>query len=205
MPKIKVGKMSRRLGIGLTSKGQRILERRPYGPGQHGPNARRPKPSEYSRQLLEKQKLRFLYGLREKQFKGLFARARAMQGGTAGDNLIILLERRLDNVVYRAGFATTRAQARQLVAHGHFTVDGRKTDIPSYRLRPGQVVSVREQSRDATYFKDLVASNQLSIERGLEWLTVDAANLAVTVSAHPSRESGEQAVDLQAIIEFYNR
>lgn len=204
MPKIKVGKMSRRLGIGLTTKGQRILERRPYGPGQHGPNARRPKPSEYSRQLLEKQKLRFLYGLREKQFKGIFARARAMEG-TTGDNLISLLERRLDNVVYRSGFATTRAQARQLVAHGHFTVDGRKTDVPSYRLRSGQVVGIREESRNATYFKDLVASGQLAIERGLEWLTVSADALTISVTANPSRESGEQAVDLQAIIEFYNR
>lgn len=204
MPKIKVGKMSRRLGIGLTTKGQRILERRPYGPGQHGPNARRPKPSEYSRQLLEKQKLRYLYGLREKQFKGIFARARAMEG-TTGDNLINLLERRLDNVVYRAGFASTRAQARQLVAHGHFTVDGRKTDIPSYRLRPGQVVSIREESRGATYFKNLNESGQLNIERGLEWLNIDASVPSITVSAQPSRESGEQAVDLQAIIEFYNR
>lgn len=204
MPKIKVGKMSRRLGIGLTTKGQRILERRPYGPGQHGPNARRPKPSEYSRQLLEKQKLRYLYGLREKQFKGIFARARAMEG-TTGDNLISLLERRLDNVVYRAGFASTRAQARQLVAHGHFTVDGRKTDIPSYRLRPGQVVSIREESRGATYFKNLNESGQLGIERGLEWLNIDASVPSITVSAQPSRESGEQAVDLQAIIEFYNR
>ncbi len=204
MPKIKVGKMSRRLGIGLTTKGQRILERRPYGPGQHGPNARRPKPSEYSRQLLEKQKLRYLYGLREKQFKGIFARARAMEG-TTGDNLINLLERRLDNVVYRAGFASTRAQARQLVAHGHFTVDGRKTDVPSYRLRPGQVVSIREESRGATYFKNLNDSGQLGIERGLEWLNIDANVPSITVSAQPSRESGEQAVDLQAIIEFYNR
>lgn len=204
MPKIKVGKMSRRLGIGLTSKGQRILERRPYGPGQHGPNARRPKPSEYSRQLLEKQKLRFLYGLRENQFKGIFSKARSMEG-TTGDNLINLLERRLDNVVYRSGFATTRAQARQLVAHGHFTVAGRKTNVASYRLRPGDEVGVRVQSREGAYFKNLVESGQLSIERGLQWLNVDAGNLAVSVTGQPSREDGEQAVDLQAIIEFYNR
>lgn len=204
MPKVKVGKMSRRLGIGLTTKGQKILERRPYPPGQHGPNARRPKPSEYSRQLLEKQKLRYLYGLRESQFKTTFVRARALKGAT-GDNLINLLERRLDNVVYRAGFASTRTQARQLVAHGHFTVNGRKTNIPSYRLRPGELVSVRTQSRERPYFKDLVASGTLAVERGHAWLSVDAEGLLVRIVAQPTREDGEGQVDLQAIIEFYNR
>lgn len=204
MPKIKVGKMSRRLGIGLTAKGQRILERRPYPPGQHGPNPRRPKQSEYSRQLLEKQKLRFLYGLRERQFKLTFDRARALEG-TTGDNLINLLERRLDNVVYRAGFAKTRAGARQLVAHGHITVNGRKTNVASYRTRPGEVVAVRPQSRERTYFKDLVASGAMAIERGLTWLAVDAEALSVNITQQPAREDGEGQVDLQAIIEFYNR
>lgn len=196
--------MSRRLGIGLTAKGQKILERRPYAPGQHGPNARRGKPSEYSRQLTEKQKLRFLYGLREKQFKTTFLRARAKGGGT-GDNLISLLERRLDNLVYRAGFATTRAQARQLVAHGHFCVDGRKTDIPSYRLRPGQEVSVRAQSSTREYFKNLVASGELEREHGYEWFSVDVESMKVAIISHPTREDGEQQIDLQSIIEFYNR
>lgn len=205
MPKTKVGKMSRRLGIGLTTKGQRILERRPYPPGQHGTNARRPKQSEYSRQLIEKQKLRFLYGLRERQFKGLFVKARSMKEGTAGDNLVSLLERRLDNVVYRAGFAETRAQARQLVAHGHFTVGGRKTNVASYRLRPGDSVAVRNESRERPYFKTLVESNRLTVERGLNWLSVNAGDLAVEVLSNPGREDGEQQVDLQAIIEFYNR
>lgn len=204
MPKIKVGKMSRRLGIGLTTKGQRVLERRPHPPGQHGQTTRRQKPSEYSRQLLEKQKLRFLYGLRERQFKTLFVRARAMQG-TAGDNMMILLERRLDNVVYRSGFASTRAQARQLVAHGHFTVNGRKTDVPSYRLRPGDVVSVRTQSRESEYFKNLVESNTLAVERGHAWISIDPTQMSVNVLSHPTREDGEGQVDLQAIIEFYNR
>lgn len=204
MPKIKVGKLSRRLGIGLTTKGQRALDRRPYSPGQHGPNARRPKPSEYSRQLLEKQKLRYLYGLRERQFKTLFVRARAL-GGTAGDNLMNLLERRLDNIVYRAGFTQTRAQARQLVAHGHFTVNGRKTDIPSCRLRPGDVVAVREQSKERDYFKNLVGAGTLKIERGHAWLSIDADKLSVNVLSQPTKEDGEGQVDLQAIIEFYNR
>lgn len=196
--------MSRRLGIGLTPKGQRILERRPYPPGQHGANLRRPKPSAYSRQLLEKQKLRFLYGLRERQFKTTFVRARAMEG-TTGDNLINLLERRLDNVVYRGGFATTRAQARQIVAHGHLTVNGRKTDVASYRLRPGDVVGIRPQSLSRPYFQTLIASGALSVERGFAWLEVDANAQTVTVLSQPGREDGEQQVDLQAIIEFYNR
>lgn len=204
MPKIKVGKMSRRLGIGLTEKGQRILERRPYGPGQHGPNLRRPKQSEYARQLLEKQKLRFLYGLRERQFKNIFVKARSSSGPT-GTNLINLLERRLDNVIYRAGFAKTRAQARQLVGHGHFTVEGRKTNIPSYRVRPGELISVRTQSREADFFKDLAASGQLEIERGLTWIAVDAQDLSLRITAQPALEDGEQRVDLQAVIEFYNR
>lgn len=196
--------MSRRLGIGLTEKGQRILERRPYGPGQHGPNLRRPKQSEYARQLLEKQKLRFLYGLRERQFKNIFVKARSSSGPT-GTNLINLLERRLDNVIYRAGFAKTRAQARQLVGHGHFTVEGRKTNIPSYRVRPGELISVRTQSREADFFKDLAASGQLEIERGLTWIAVDAQDLSLRITAQPALEDGEQRVDLQAVIEFYNR
>ena len=204
MPKIKVGKMSRRLGIGLTAKGQRILEKRPYPPGQHGPNRRRGKPSEYSRQLAEKQKLRYIYGLREKQFKGIFIKARTMEGRT-GDNLINLLERRLDNVVYRAGLAQTRAGARQLVAHGHITVNGRKTKASSYRTRPGEVVAVREQSTSRTYFTDLKASGRLEVEHGLEWIGVDADKMSINVLGHPTLEDGEQAIDLQAIIEYYNR
>ncbi len=126
-----VGKVSRRLGIGITDKGQRILEKRSYAPGQHGPNMRRRQASDYSVRLLEKQKARYMYGLLEKQFRRMYKQADRMPGAT-GANLFVLLERRLDNVVYRMGLANTRSQARQLVNHGHVTVNGRKTDIPSY-------------------------------------------------------------------------
>ena len=137
-------KQSRRLGFSLTGTGKE-LARRNYVPGQHGPN-NRSKLSEYGLQLAEKQKLRFSYGLGEKQFRNLFVQATKVKGGTLGFNFMVLLERRLDNVVYRLGLATTRRQARQFVNHGHILVDGKRVDIPSYRVEVGQVISVREKS-----------------------------------------------------------
>ena len=131
-------KVSRRLGISLSGTGKE-LARRPYAPGQHGQNNRR-KLSEYGLQLREKQKLRMTYGLSERQFANLFVKAGKIREGKHGDNFMILLERRLDNVVYRLGLATTRRQARQLVNHGHITVDGKRVDIPSYEVKPGQVI-----------------------------------------------------------------
>ncbi len=195
--------MSRRLGIGLTEKGKRILERRPYPPGEHG-QRRRGKPSEYARQLLEKQKLRFLYRLSEKQFKTLFQKAKRQTGPT-GENFLVLLEKRLDNVVYRGRLAKTRAQARQLVAHGHITVNGRKTKTPAMSIRAGDIVAVRPQSQGRTYFSDLKASGFMSMPHGLEWLESDPEKLTITVAKEPHHEDGEQLVDVQAIIEFYSR
>lgn len=147
-----VGKVSRRLGIGITEKGQRILNKRSDPPGQHGAAARRRQLSDYGMQLREKQKAKFLYGVLERQFRRLFEQA-SRRSGVTGEYLLSLLERRLDNVVYRLGFATTRAQARQLVNHGHIVVDGRKTNIPSYTVKVGQVIAVRPQSRSRTYFR----------------------------------------------------
>ncbi|EJZ0529988.1 30S ribosomal protein S4, partial [Listeria monocytogenes] len=136
-------KVSRRLGISLSGTGKE-LERRPYAPGQHGPTQRK-KISEYGLQQAEKQKLRHMYGLTERQFKNTFNKAGKLQG-KHGENFMILLEQRLDNIVYRLGLARTRRAARQLVNHGHITVDGKRVDIPSYQVSVGQVISVREKS-----------------------------------------------------------
>lgn len=203
MGQFKVGKMSRRLGIGLTEKGEKILQRRPYPPGQHG-QSRRAKQSEFARQLLEKQKLRFLYRLSEKQFKGLFDKAKRLSGPT-GDNFLVLLEKRLDNVVYRGRFAKTRAQARQLVAHGHITVNGRKSKTPAMLLRPGDVVAVRPESQGRPYFQELKSSGTLRIESGLSWVQTDPDEMIIKVVENPTPQDGEQLAEVQAIIEFYSR
>jgi small subunit ribosomal protein S4 len=149
-------KGERRFGVSLNLKGERrlagksALEKRPYGPGQHG--QRRKKVSEYGLQLNEKQKAKFMYGISEKQFRSLFKEANRQEGNT-GENLIALLETRLDNVVYRMGFATTRRFSRQLVTHGHILVDGKKVDIPSFRVKPGQKIEIREKSKNNVQIK----------------------------------------------------
>jgi small subunit ribosomal protein S4 len=199
-----VGKISRRLGIGITEKGQRILNKRPYPPGQHGPASRRRQMSDYGLQLLEKQKARYMYGVLERQFKRIFEKAQRYPGET-GAYLFILLERRLDNVVYRLGFATTRAQARQLVSHGHITVNGRKTNIPSYTVRVGEKIAVRPESRRRAYFKNLVESGELNRKKVPDWLRLDAANLTGEVVAMPRREDAEPGINEQLIVEYYSR
>jgi len=199
-----VGKVSRRLGIGITEKGQRILNKRPFPPGQHGPSARRRQISDYGLQWLEKQKARYMYGLLERQFVRVFDKAERMSGVT-GDNLFMLLERRLDNIVYRLGFAETRMQARQLVNHGHITVNGRKTNIPSFTVKIGEVISIRSESRRRAYFKNLVDSGELGKRRVPEWLRIEAANLSGQMVALPRREDAEQGINEQLIVEFYSR
>lgn len=199
-----VGKVSRRLGIGITEKGQRILNKRSFPPGQHGPSARRRQISDYGLQWLEKQKARYMYGLLERQFVRVFDKAERMSGVT-GENLFMLLERRLDNVVYRLGLAETRMQARQLVNHGHVTVNGRKTNIPSFTVKVGEVIAVRPESRRRAYFKNLVESGDLGKRRVPEWLRLDAANLSGQIVALPRREDAEQGINEQLIVEFYSR
>lgn len=199
-----VGKVSRRLGVGITEKGQRILSKRPFPPGQHGPGARRRQVSDYGLQLTEKQKARHIYGVLEKQFRRVFAQA-SRQSGVTGERLLSLLERRLDNVVYRMGLATTRAQARQLVSHGHITVNGRKTNIPSFTVKVGQVIAVRPESRRRTYFKNLVESGELNRYRAPDWLSLKAADLSGEVVALPRREDAEPDINEQLIVEFYSR
>jgi len=198
-----IAKISRRLNIALTDKAQKVLNKRPFPPGQHGPTARRRQLSDYGMQLQEKQKARYMYGVLERQFRNLDARAQRVPGET-GAALFMLLERRLDNVVYRMGLATTRSQARQLVAHGHVTVNGRKTNIPSYTVRVGEKVAVRVESRKRVYFKTLLEAKEL-LHRAPEWMRVTHADLTAEITALPRREDGEQGINEQLIVEFYSR
>jgi len=202
-----VCRQCRREGEKLFLKGDRCysekcaVERRPYAPGQHG-QGRRAKPSEYGLQLREKQKAKRIYGLMEKQFRNYFKKA-DRQPGRTGENLLILLERRLDNIVFRMGFASSRKEARQLVNHGHFTVNGHKATIPSMLLRPGDVVQVRETSKDSPKFQEI--KDQAAYKTPPEWLSVDVDNLTGSVLAYPTREQIDTAVNEQLIVELYSR
>jgi len=199
-----VGKISRRLNLGITDKGQAVLNKRPFPPGQHGPSSKRRQVSDYGIQLQEKQKARYMYGVLERQFQRIFEKAQRYPGET-GSYLFILLERRLDNVVYRMGLATTRTQARQLVTHGHVTVNGRKTNIPSYTVRVGEVIAVRPESRRRAYFKNLVDGGDFGRARTPDWLRVTSTDLAAEIIALPRREDAEPGINEQLIVEFYSR
>src|SRR5690625_1741254 len=191
-------KKSRRLGISLTGTGKE-LERRPYPPGQHGPTQRK-KISEYGLQQQEKQKLRYMYGLNERQYRNLFDEAGKMKG-VHGENFMILLESRLDNLVYRLGFARSRRQARQLVNHGHITVDGQRVDIPSYRVQPNQTIGVRERSRDLQIIKESVEENNFVPD----YLTFDEDKLEGVFTRLPERSELPAEIDESLIVEFYSR
>ena len=190
-------KKSRRLGISLSETGKE-LARRPYAPGQHG--NQRSKLSEYGSQLQEKQKLRFMYGLNERQFKTLFNKASKMEG-KHGENFMILLETRLDNLVYRLGFASTRRQARQLVSHGHVTVDGSRVDIPSYLVKPGQVIGLRERSQELAIIKE----NLESVVTRLDFVSYDENKLEGTFTRLPERGELNAEIDEALIVEYYNK
>lgn len=191
-------KLSRRLGISLSGTGKE-LEKRPYAPGQHGPNQRK-KLSEYGLQLQEKQKLRHMYGVNERQFRNLFDKAGKM-AGIHGENFMILLESRLDNLVYRLGLARTRRAARQLVNHGHILVDGKRVDIPSYRVSVGQTISVREKSRNLEVIKESIEVNNYVPD----YLTFDADKLEGTFTRLPERSELPAEINESFIVEFYSR
>ncbi|KAB8138302.1 30S ribosomal protein S4 [Gracilibacillus oryzae] len=193
-----VWKKSRRLGISLTGTGKE-LDKRPYAPGQHGPNQRR-KLSEYGLQLQEKQKLRFMYGVNERQFRNLFNKAAKIKG-IHGEVFMTLLESRLDNIVYRLGLARTRRQARQLVNHGHITVDGSRVDIPSYEVKPGQVIGVREKSQKLDIITEAVEANTFTPE----YVTFDADKLEGTYTRLPERSELPAEINEALIVEFYSR
>ncbi|HJE96294.1 30S ribosomal protein S4 [Ligilactobacillus acidipiscis] len=192
-------KVSRRLGVSLSGTGKE-LARRPYAPGQHGQNNRR-KLSEYGLQLQEKQKLRMTYGLSERQFYNLFMKAGKIREGKHGDNFMILLERRLDNVVYRLGLATTRRQARQLVNHGHITVDGKRLDIPSYEVKPGQVISLRERSKNLQIVKDALEA----VVGRPAFVSFDDNKLEGSLVRLPERDELDANIDEALIVEYYNQ
>lgn len=191
-------KKSRRLGISLTGTGKE-LEKRPYAPGQHGPNQRK-KLSEYGMQLQEKQKLRYMHGINERQFRTLFDRAGKMQG-IHGENFMILLASRLDNVVYKLGLAKTQRQARQLVNHGHLTVDGQRVDIPSFMVKPGQVIGVREKSQKLDIIAEAVELSNFTPE----YLTFNKDSLEVTFDRLPERSELNADINEQLIVEYYSR
>jgi small subunit ribosomal protein S4 len=201
-----VCRLCRRQGLKLFLKGERCfgpkcaVERRPFPPGQHG--QRRRKFSEYALQLREKQKARNIYGVLERQFRRHFEDAERLPGMT-GHNLLRILESRLDNVVYRLGFADSRAQSRQIVRHGHFTLNGRRTDIPSARVKAGDVIAVHQSSRAGEYFQ--MVRDTMTRKNVPGWLSVDPANLAGRVLALPNREDIETQVNEALVVEYYSR
>ena len=190
-------KQARRVGFSILENGKDIAKR-PFGPGQHG-QARKRKPSNYSVQLTEKQKVRFMYGISEKQFKKLVTESGKMKG-VHGENLFILLESRLDNLVYRIGFANTRRGARQLVNHGHITVNGKKVDIPSYRVKPGDVISLKEQSMNHPAVE--IALN--NVGKRVEFIKYDDKKKAATYVRYPERSELNADINEALIVEFYS-
>ena len=178
----------------------KALERRPYGPGQHGNTRRRKKESEYSVQLAEKQKAKYTYGILEKQFSNMFKAANAKSGIT-GEILLQLCERRLDNIVYRLGISPTRRGARQLVSHRHITVNGSVVNIPSYRLREGDVVGVREKSKSL----EVVTSSLANSNQSHDWLNWDGAAMSGTIINIPTRDQIPENIKESLIVELYSK
>jgi len=196
-------KQSRREGYALHPKAHKIMAKRTNIPGQHG-GGRQKKPSGYSLQLREKQKVRRLYGLMEKQFGNLMKEADRAQS-QSGIVLLGLLERRLDNAVYRAGFATSRRGARQLVGHGHFLLNGRRVDIPSIRVSEGDEIVIRPKSAKNEYFKQIADVVAASSQQNLSWITADAKNISIKITGLPTREEAEPDINEQLIVEYYSR
>jgi small subunit ribosomal protein S4 len=191
-------KQARRTGMSLLENGKEIA-RKPYGPGIHGADRKR-RASTYGVQLKEKQKVRFMYGLNERQFHKTYLEAGKMQG-IHGENLLKLLESRLDNLVYRIGFASTRRAARQLVNHGHITVNSRKVDIPSYRCKPGDVIAVKESDRELAVIKAALEARQNRVE----FVTFDEKKMAGTYVRYPERSELNADINESLIVEFYNK
>ena len=201
-----VCRLCRREGCKLFLKGEKCygpnctVGKRPTPPGEHG-QARQRKQSEYGLQLREKQKAKRAYGILESQFHRYFEEAERMKGIT-GENLLVLLERRLDNIVYRLGFGASRPQARQLVRHGHIRVNGKKVNVPSYLVSAGDVVTIREKSAESDHFKALREGTGRVVPK---WLTIDAENLKATVDAMPKREDIDLTIQENLIVELYSR
>lgn len=196
-------KQSRREGYALHPKAHKIMAKKTGIPGQHA-HGRQGKPSLYLTQLREKQKVRRTYGLLEKQFARLMNEA-GRRPGLSGENLLQLLELRLDNAVYRAGFATSRRAARQLVSHGHFELNGRRVDIPSIRVKAGDVITVRTKSAKSGYFTQIDDVVNNSVQAPLSWLKSDSKKLKIEVTGLPTRAEAEADINEQLIVEYYSR
>ena len=193
-------RINRRFGLAIFDA-NKAFERKPYPPGIHGPRLRR-RSSDYSLGLNEKQKLRYMYGLTEKQFRNTFNKAKSQRGVT-GDNFVQLLESRLDSVIYSLGFNKTRCAARQFVAHGHIAVNGQTVNIPSYQVSPGDVIEVRDRTSSKQLATRCLDETQYRVVKA--WLTLDKDALKATVSRTPTPEEMETGINLQIIVEFYSR
>lgn len=196
-------KQSRREGYALHPKAHKVLARKSSIPGEHG-RSRQGKPSLYQIQLREKQKVRRIYGLLEKQFARLMKEAESKEG-LAGENLLQFLERRLDNVVYRSGLATSRRAARQLVGHGHFMLNGRRVNIPSIRVKEGDEITVRPKSTKSGYFTNINDVVGNSSQNPLSWMKSDTKNMKITITGLPQRSEAEPEINEQLIVEYYSR
>lgn len=196
-------KQSRREGYALHPKAHKVMARKSGIPGQHGRD-RQGKQSLYATQLREKQKVRRLYGLLEKQFARLMKESDSLEG-QSGEVLLQLLERRLDNAVYRAGLATSRRGARQLVTHGHFMLNGRRVDIPSIRVSAGDEIVVRPKSVTSGYFKEIDEVVKNTSQPSLSWLKSDVKKLKISITGVPTRDEAEPEINEQLIVEFYSR
>lgn len=198
-PKVRI---SRKLGVAMTPKAEKVMEKKPYPPGQHGPGKqfRRSRPSPYKTQLIEKQKLRAQYNIHEKQLRNYYKKATQREGNTP-DNLVGLLESRLDAVVLRGGLAVTIYAARQYVNHGHIHVNGKRLNIPSYSVKPGDVISVRPKSRRHEMFQDALAQAR----RAPDYLNVGEADMSITLNHIPTLEEVDVFADVPKVIEYYSR
>lgn len=196
-------KQSRREGYAMHPKAHKIMAKKTGIPGQHA-HGRQGKQSLYATQLREKQKVRRTYGLLEKQFARLMNEA-TRRPGLSGENLLQLLELRLDNAIYRAGFATSRRAARQLVGHGHFMLNGRRVDIPSIRLKPGDEITVRPKSTKSGYFANLDDVVKNAVQAPLSWMKSDPKKMTVSITGLPQRQEAEPDINEQLIVEYYSR
>ncbi len=196
-PKVK---LSRKFGQAFTKKAEKYLAKRNYRPGQHGQNPQRV--SEYGMQLREKQKAKIIYGLMERQFRKYYETA-SKKVGVTGDTLLQMLELRLDNVVFRLGFAQTRPQARQIVSHGFFDINGKKVNIPSYQVKVGDEIKVREPKKNSVYIKNLTPV--LANTNTVEWLSLDPKTFSGKVLSKPTREQLDNSLNTQLIVEYYSR
>ena len=196
-------KFSRREGAPVSDRSAhtKAMVRRPYAPGVHGPSGHK-RTTEFAKQLREKQKAKRMYGLNERQFRNIFDEAASKQGNT-GETLVRLLEMRLDNAVYRAGFAKTRSAARQFVSHAHFDINGKKVNIPSYRVRAGEMIAVRKNKQSKGNWKNMTET--LSKHETPSWLSLNGGEMAVKVTGTPAPQELQQPFDVKLIVEFYSR